>query len=637
MPTVYLSPLAGAGWQFFDNNGVPLAGGLIYTYTAGTSTPQATYTTSAGNIACANPIVLDSAGRTSTEVWLTVSQTYKFVLKDSSGVLIGTYDNVSGINDIQGQIDSVYANFANTSDVAKGDALVGFKQSNSSGVLTGAVGKTVHQKFQEFVSVKDFGAKGDAVYNSGAGTWSGTDDTAAIQLAFNSGLALYIPQGNYLVSDTLTSSTALSIRGDGSDFSVLVSSANGWTIRGNFVIDFEGFAIEGRTKIQADATASGWDSYNAASHNWRLRDIRFQYLKTAIWFNQSWIGEARDVYVNDCGTTAGDWAIAVMNATNEVTFDNLQIRGGMGGVGPGPTGGWKGKGIYVTAGSQPSGQPTSDPLDVNFINLGLEHLSDEAAKFDVPVMIYGGYWENTLYPSAVNSVTFNNNATVIGGFWNCTVQTDNGSNPLFLGSWFAGGGMTNGNKISPLTWYRGFISLSDWGSKIPFTQNGAVYPARLGSDSNFENASVVPVTINDFYPTEHSLALVSDGYFNTKSLTFTVTGSGAFGGAIGLPFALKPTSRSDAYAWAIMKCSTNDQVVLSLGGNSSQVPGNTIFGALTPGEWNFVMIGPVNPYDAYLWVRMYGSGGGAPAVGAVLTLDSWGVSFGGIDLTGIYS
>ena len=59
---VNLSPVAGAGWQFFDNNGTPLSGGLIYTYLAGTSTPQATYTTSSGNVANSNPIVLDIFG-----------------------------------------------------------------------------------------------------------------------------------------------------------------------------------------------------------------------------------------------------------------------------------------------------------------------------------------------------------------------------------------------------------------------------------------------------------------------------------------------------------------------------------------------------------------------------------------------
>jgi hypothetical protein len=46
--SVNLSLLAGAGWQFFTDDGVPLAGGLLYTYAAGTTTPQAPYTSSSG-------------------------------------------------------------------------------------------------------------------------------------------------------------------------------------------------------------------------------------------------------------------------------------------------------------------------------------------------------------------------------------------------------------------------------------------------------------------------------------------------------------------------------------------------------------------------------------------------------------
>jgi hypothetical protein len=91
-----LSPLGGAGWQFFDNNGIPLSGGLLYTYAAGTSTPIATYTTSSGSIANSNPIVLDSAGRPSNEIWLNGANNYKFVLQNASGTQIWSMDNLGG-------------------------------------------------------------------------------------------------------------------------------------------------------------------------------------------------------------------------------------------------------------------------------------------------------------------------------------------------------------------------------------------------------------------------------------------------------------------------------------------------------------------------------------------------------------
>jgi hypothetical protein len=103
---VFLSPIGGAGWQFFNNDGTVLSGGKIYTYAAGTTTPKVTYTTSAGNIAHSNPIILNSAGRVPTgEIWLTVAQ-YKFVLNTSADVLIATYDNISGIGAAEFQVQN---------------------------------------------------------------------------------------------------------------------------------------------------------------------------------------------------------------------------------------------------------------------------------------------------------------------------------------------------------------------------------------------------------------------------------------------------------------------------------------------------------------------------------------------------
>ena len=110
MTSYNLSAFAGAGAQFFDNNGNPLVGGKIYTYVAGTTTPIATYTTSAGTVANTNPIILDSGGRTTNEIWQAIGTAVKYVLYTSTSTLIGTYDNVPSINDpynINNQLGSV--------------------------------------------------------------------------------------------------------------------------------------------------------------------------------------------------------------------------------------------------------------------------------------------------------------------------------------------------------------------------------------------------------------------------------------------------------------------------------------------------------------------------------------------------
>lgn len=78
--------------QFFGTSGLPLSGGLIQTFAAGTSTPIATFTDSTGATPNANPIVLDSSGTAS--IWLTNGVAYKFVIQTSGGVTVETIDQV---------------------------------------------------------------------------------------------------------------------------------------------------------------------------------------------------------------------------------------------------------------------------------------------------------------------------------------------------------------------------------------------------------------------------------------------------------------------------------------------------------------------------------------------------------------
>jgi len=95
--TVLLSPIGNSMTPFVSGNFLPLAGGYLYTYQAGSTTSLATYTNSSGSIACANPIVLGTNGLPPTEIWLTSGVAYKFVLADSSNNVLYTYDNISGI------------------------------------------------------------------------------------------------------------------------------------------------------------------------------------------------------------------------------------------------------------------------------------------------------------------------------------------------------------------------------------------------------------------------------------------------------------------------------------------------------------------------------------------------------------
>lgn len=96
--------------KFFDNNGIPLVGGLLFTYVAGTTTKIATYTDSSGGTPNTNPVVLDYRGE--ANVWLDNTKTYKFVLSPSTDTdppthAIWTEDNLTapiGLVDLTQQV-----------------------------------------------------------------------------------------------------------------------------------------------------------------------------------------------------------------------------------------------------------------------------------------------------------------------------------------------------------------------------------------------------------------------------------------------------------------------------------------------------------------------------------------------------
>ena len=166
---VNLSPIGGVGWQFFDNSGNPLTGGKIYTYAAGTTTPATTYTSSSGATPHSNPIILDAAGRVpGGEIWLSDGAQYKFVIKTSTDTLIGTYDNIVGIN-------SNFVNYTNQQEIQTATA------GQTVFTLTGMSYSPGTNSLSVFV---------DGVNQYGPGAQYAYTETSSTSVTFASGLHL---------------------------------------------------------------------------------------------------------------------------------------------------------------------------------------------------------------------------------------------------------------------------------------------------------------------------------------------------------------------------------------------------------------------------------------------------------------
>lgn len=85
--------------QYLDSSGAPLAGGCVFSYLAGTTTPTPTWSDFSGTFQNPNPVILDAAGR--GPIWIGPIS-YRFVLfaaggaNCSAGTQIAVVDNVVG-------------------------------------------------------------------------------------------------------------------------------------------------------------------------------------------------------------------------------------------------------------------------------------------------------------------------------------------------------------------------------------------------------------------------------------------------------------------------------------------------------------------------------------------------------------
>jgi hypothetical protein len=200
MSVLLLPPI----FQFFDNNGDPLANGFVDTFAAGTTTRLATYTDSTGLTAAPNPIQLNAAGRpTSGSGAIWGEGAYKFVVRDSAGVQVGdALDNVISFAGLAPATNSYAQTFS-------GDGVTTvFTTSSSLGTDPKALLVSVANGLQEIAQNGSFAT--DTLWTKGAGWTIGSGvatATGAISTAISQVPVIPIVVGQaYAVTYTITRS-----------------------------------------------------------------------------------------------------------------------------------------------------------------------------------------------------------------------------------------------------------------------------------------------------------------------------------------------------------------------------------------------------------------------------------------------
>ncbi len=188
-------------FKAFDNNGLPLANGMLYSYIAGTTTPQATYTDSTGSTPNANPVVLNARGE--ANVWLNPTQGYKLVLTDSLGNQIWSVDGIIGpVNINQSLIPAADNTYSLGSTTAAWAQL--YLGANHAPALNGGIIGYWPQTAAELaagVTPTNYAYGPGYSERYGADATGATDSTMALQNALNANADVDLtPNGTFSVS-----------------------------------------------------------------------------------------------------------------------------------------------------------------------------------------------------------------------------------------------------------------------------------------------------------------------------------------------------------------------------------------------------------------------------------------------------
>lgn len=247
--------------QFFTSAGALANGYKVFYYATGTQNKVNTYTTAAGNVANANPIVLNSRGENPNGgIYLTDGTAYDAVY----ALATDTDPPTSPLWTDPATFGQSSADLASTSDVAKGDALIGVKRT-----ATGAVAETLHT----FINRREFDVEEFGDTSTAIGT------LAAFNAAFATGKAVRFEASSYTLSGPLVLTAGMRGHGSGLNKTTLTfqntdgikftpASAN------DGYLDLEGFTVS-TTATTANNTTKGMDLTNVNYS--RFVDIAVKY------------------------------------------------------------------------------------------------------------------------------------------------------------------------------------------------------------------------------------------------------------------------------------------------------------------------------------------------------------------------